>query len=112
MKFLVTYLMPHEGFDEWMKTPEAQRKEQEVKMQADWNEWMLQHTDVIVESAGVGKPKRITKEGITDSRNDLMMYSFIEADSIDAASAIFKDHPHFGIPNGSIEIMSVNTNMG
>lgn len=108
MKFLVTYQMDHTGMDDWMKTPEAERKEQEEKMQAEWNEWMAAHQGVITESAGVGKPKRLTKDGAEDARNDIMMYSFVEADSLDAAAEIFKGHPHFGIPGAWIEVMPVS----
>jgi hypothetical protein len=111
MKFFVTYQMPHTGLDAWMKLPEAERKAQELEMQANWNAWLANHKDVIVETAGIGKPKRVTSEGIADARNDLMMYSFVEAESQDAAAEIFKDHPHFGIPGASIEVMSVNKNV-
>lgn len=112
MKFFVTYQMPHAGLDEWMKLPEAERKEQEQQMQSDWNAWMADHKDVITETAGVGKPKRITSGGVEDARNDLMMYSFVEADSLEAAAELFKAHPHFGIPGASIEVMSVNKDIG
>jgi hypothetical protein len=108
MKFLVTYQMPHSGLDEWIKLPEAERKAQELQMQSEWNAWMAEHALAIKETAGVGKPKRISAAGIEDSRNDIMMYSFIEAESLDAAAELFIDHPHFGIPNGWIEVMSVN----
>ena len=103
--------MPHAGLDEWMKLPEDERKAQEVQMQSEWNTWMESHKGSIVETAGVGKPKRITSAGIEDSRNDLMMYSFVEAKSIEVAADMFKDHPHFGIPGGSIEFMPVNKNI-
>ncbi len=108
MKFFVTYQMPHTGLDEWMKLPEEERKAQEQQMQNEWNAWMAGHANAITDTAGVGKPKRITKEGITDSRNDIMMYSYVEADSIEAAAEMFKDHPHFGIPGSWIEVMPVN----
>lgn len=104
--------MPHAGLDAWMKMPEDARKAGEQQMQSQWNAWMEAHKDRIIETAGVGKPKRITKEGAQDSRNDLMMYSFIEAESLEAAADLFKDHPHFGIPGGSIEVMAVNTAIG
>jgi hypothetical protein len=112
MKFFVTYQMPHEGLDAWMALPEEERKKQELQMQTEWNEWMSAHKDVIVESAGVGKPKRVTNEGITDARNDIMMYSFVEAQSHEAATELFVGHPHFGIPGAWIEVMSVNKNIG
>jgi hypothetical protein len=112
MKFFVTYQMPHAGLDDWMKLPEEERKTQEKQMETEWNTWMAAHKDAIVETAGVGKPKRITKDGVEDSRNDLMMYSFVEAESFEAAAEMFKDHPHFGIPGAWIEVMSVNKNVG
>jgi hypothetical protein len=108
MKFFVTYQMPHQGLDAWLQLPEEKRKEEEMRMQSLWNEWMDKHKSRISETAGVGKPKRITKAGITDFRNDIMMYSFIEAESIEVASELFKDHPHFGIPGAWIEVMAVN----
>ncbi len=104
--------MPHAGLDAWMQLPEADRKEQDLAMQAEWNAWMESHKAVIIESAGVGKPKRITESGVEDARNDIMMYSFVEADSLEAAAEMFKGHPHFGIPGGWIEVMSVNKNIG
>lgn len=104
--------MPHAGLDEWMQLPEATRKEQEIQMQSEWNAWMSEHKGSIIETAGVGKPKKITSNGVEDSRNDIMMYSFIEAESLESASDLFKNHPHFGIPGGWIEVMSINTNIG
>jgi hypothetical protein len=112
MKFFVTYQMPHGGLDAWMKLPEDERKAQELQMQSQWNTWMEAHKSSLIESAGVGKPKRITATGTEDSRNDIMMYSFVEAPSLEAAALMFKDHPHFGIPGGWIEVMPVNKNIG
>jgi hypothetical protein len=40
-----------------------------------------------------------------------MMYSFIEAESHEAAADMFKEHPHFGIPGAWIEVMAVNKNI-
>lgn len=111
MKFFVTYQMPHSGFDEWMSKPEAERKEMEATMKTDWEAWQSVHAESITETAGVGKPKRITAEGVEDSRNDIMMYSFVEADSIETASEMFKNHPHFANPAATIEVMPVNTDI-
>lgn len=108
MKFFVTYQMPHSGLDAWMQLPEEERKKQESEMKSEWDTWLAVHKGAVTETAGIGKPKRITSEGITDARNDLMMYSFVEAASIEAAADIFKDHPHFGIPGAWIEVMNVN----
>jgi hypothetical protein len=112
MKFFVTYQMPHSGLDAWMALPEETRKAQEVDMQTQWNAWLSAHSEVIIETVGVGKPKRITALGVTDARNDIMMYSIVEADSLDAAAELFEGHPHFGIPGAWIEVMAINKNVG
>jgi hypothetical protein len=112
MKFLVTYQMPHTGLDAWMLLPEEERKAQEQQMQSEWNAWIKEHKASIVETAGVGKPKKVTSAGVEDARNDIMMYSFVEAESLDAAVEMFRDHPHFSIPGGWIEVMSVNKEIG
>lgn len=104
--------MPHAGLDAWMALPEEERKAQETEMQAQWSEWMEGHKASLIESAGVGRPKKITSNGIEDMRNDIMMYSFVEAASLEEASQMFVGHPHFGIPGGWIEVMSVNTDIG
>ena len=105
MKFLVTYQMPHAGLDEWMNTPEEERKAAEQHMREAWDVWMGLHKGAFIETAGVGKPKRVTAGSVEDGRNDLMLYSVVEAESLDAAAALFKDHPHFGIPGSWIEVM-------
>jgi hypothetical protein len=112
MKFFVTYQMPHAGLDAWMQLPEDVRKAQELEMQSAWNAWMAEHADVINETSGVGKPKRVTATGIEDARNDIMMYSIIEAESLEAAASIFEGHPHFGIPGAWIEVMAINKVIG
>lgn len=111
MKFIVMYQMPHTGLDAWMQLPEEERKTQELTMQSEWNTWMAQHASIMSETTGVGRPKRITIDGVTDARNDLMMYAFVEADSVEAAADIFKGHPHFGIPGAWIEVMALNKNI-
>jgi hypothetical protein len=41
-----------------------------------------------------------------------MLYSFVEAESLEAAALLFIDHPHFGISGAVIEVMPVNKNIG
>lgn len=112
MKFMAVFMMPSAGLDEWMKKPEEERKAEEGKMKADWDAWMASHKGAVSGTAGVGKPKRVTKDGVTDARNDLMMYSFVQAESAEAAAAMFEGHPHFGIPGASIEVMPVKEDIG
>lgn len=101
-------MAPAEGMKEWMAQPEEVRKADEEKMKADWDAWMAQHKDKISESAGAGKTKRVTASGITDVANDVMLFSMVEAASADEVAKMFEGHPHFGIPNASIDVMPVN----
>jgi hypothetical protein len=41
-----------------------------------------------------------------------MLYSFVEADSHEAAAKAFEGHPHLQIPQSSIEVMEVRAMTG
>jgi hypothetical protein len=107
-KFLVLYKTPVTVLDGWKDTPAAERDAAEKKMQADWHVWMGKYGAHIKETAGAGKTKRVDKSGTKDTRNDIMLYTMVEAESHDAAAKMFEGHPHLGIPESSIEIMEAN----
>ena len=72
-KFLVTYLAPTSVIDEWKKTEPEKRKQSEEKMEGEWKKWMGDHKKMFADrGAGVGKTKRVTKEGTKDTKNDVM----------------------------------------
>jgi hypothetical protein len=106
-KFMVMYLAPAAMMAEWMKKPESERKDEEAKMMSEWKVWTAAHAGMIKESNATGKTMRVTKDGATATSNDLMLYSVIEAESPEAAAEAFKNHPHFGIPEATIEIMPI-----
>ena len=109
-RFLVLYSAPAAVVDEWMKTPAEKRKGAEEKMMQDWKSWMADHGKLFVDKgAGVGKTKRVTAQGVADTRNDLMLYSIVEAESHDAAARAFEGHPHFGIPQATIDVMPLSS---
>jgi hypothetical protein len=108
-KFLVTYHAPTSVIDEWMKTEPEKRKRDEEKMQGEWKKWMGDHSKMFADrGAGVGKTKRVTQEGTADTRNDVMLYAVVEAESHEAAARPFEGHPHLQIPQSSIEVMEIN----
>lgn len=106
-KYFVLYMAPIEGLEAWQKLPESERKAEEEKMMSEWNAWMASHKNMIAETAGLGSTKRVTKAGVTDTKNNLMLYAFVNAESHQAAADLFKDHPHFGIPEATIEVMEI-----
>ena len=110
-RFLVTYLAPASVIDEWKKTDPEKRKAAEEKMRDDWMKWMSKkNANIFVDKgAGVGKTRRVTRQGSGAGRNDIMLYAIVQADSHEAASKLFEDHPHLGILSASIEIMEVHS---
>ncbi len=108
-RFLVHFLAPVATIDEWMKTPEDVRKVEEKKMKDEWDAWMTVHAGMVKETNAAGKTKRVTASSVEDTRNDLMLYSIVEAESHEAAAKAFEGHPHFGIPGATIEIMAIRS---
>ena len=94
-RFLVTYLIPGSVMADWMKTDPAERKEAETKMHAQWKQWMTENAKMFVDvGAGAGKTKLVNAQGTSDTKNDIIMYSVVEAESHAAAAKSFEGHPH------------------
>jgi hypothetical protein len=112
-KFLVLYLAPASVIADWMKTDPQTRKSAEEKMQREWKAWMGANAKIFADAgAGVGKTKRVTAQGISDTKNEIMLYALVQADSHAAAAKLFEAHPHLQIPQASIEIMEINPLQG
>ena len=107
--FLVHFLSPMSALDEWAKVSPEVKEVEEKKMREAWNAWTAAHSDMIKETKAAGKTKRVTATGVTDTRNELMMYSIVEGESHEAVAKAFEGHPHFTIPEASIEIMSIRS---
>jgi hypothetical protein len=112
-KFLVLYRAPNSVIDEWMKKPEQERKPEETKMMEAWKKWMSANGSKLTDKgAGAGKPKVVSSSGVKDARNDIMLYQIVQANSADEAAKMFVDHPHFGIPQATIEVMPLKAMEG
>lgn len=98
-------MAPASAIEEWMKRPEAERKDEETKMKTEWDAWMSAHTDSVMKTIVLGKTKRVSASGVEDVKNDMMLSSYAQGESAEAVAELFKDHPHFGIPGATIEIM-------
>ncbi len=106
-KFFVLFCIPKEAIQQWMATvDEATRKEQSDKIMNEWKEWMEAHKDSVVDAGGpLGKTKRVTAEGVSDSVNDLNYYLTVQAESHEAAAEMFVGHPHLQIPTSYVEVI-------
>ena len=106
-KFMVLFIIPPAVMEDWHKTDEKTRKSAEEKMKAEWDKWMKEHAKMIKLSEACGKTKKITSGGTSDTKNGICLYSIVEAESHEAATKAFANHPHLQIPQAYIEIMPV-----
>lgn len=92
---------------EWNRMDEGKRKEKEASGIRAWGEWMVANAAVIVEQGGpLGKTKRTSAQGVSDTKNSMTGYIVVQAESHEAAANLFENHPHFTIfPGDSVEIM-------
>lgn len=105
--FMVLFMAPSRVIGEWAKTDPEVRKSAEEKMRGEWMRWMDAHAKMITRTEAAGKTKGITRAGITDIKNDIMLYAIVEAESHEAAANAFADHPHLTIPQSSIQVMEI-----
>jgi hypothetical protein len=108
-KFLAIYLGSASSpkAAEWHAMDEGKRKTLEASGIKAWGDWMSAHQAAIVESGGpLGKTKRISAQGVSDTKNNMTGYVVVQADSHEAAAKMFERHPHFAhFPGESVEIM-------
>ena len=78
-------------------------------MQAEWGRWLSDHSHMLTLTEAGGKTKRVTVSGVSNTKNDIILYSIVEAESHEAAAKSFENHPHLQIPQSSIEVMEVRS---
>ena len=103
-KFLVLYRAPASSFAQMSKaTPEQQKAGME-----GWMTWSKKAAASIVDMGGpLGKSLRVTQGGSSPSTNDLGGFSIMQADSKEALAQTMNGHPHFMMPDGSIDIVEL-----
>jgi hypothetical protein len=103
-KFLVLYKAPAAAFAQMMKaTPEQQKAGMDA-----WMAWGKKAAASIVDmGAPLGKSLRVTTGGASPTTNDLGGYSILQAASKEALAETLKGHPHFTMPDGTIEIVEL-----
>ena len=103
-KFLVLYNMPAEAFAAFDKVSEEEKK----KDMDSWVEWMEVNKNSLVDEGNpVGVNKRVTKAGVSDERNEIGGYSIVQAESHEAACAMFADNPHLAVDGAYLEVMEI-----
>jgi hypothetical protein len=103
-KFLVLYKAPTSSFEQ-MKS--ASPEQQKAGMDA-WMTWSKKSAASIVDMGGpLGKSLRVTTGGASPVNNDLGGFSILQAESKEALGESLKGHPHFMMPEGSIEVVEL-----
>jgi hypothetical protein len=108
-KFIVMYLIPTAVMDDWKKIDPEKRKSEEEKLMAEWTK---DHAGMILDTNAGGKTKLVTASGVSDFRNDIVLYSIVEAASHEEATKSFENHPHLQIPQSSIQVMEIRPMSG
>ena len=88
---------------------EAMKDTSPEDMQAgikSWMAWGQKCGDGIVDfGAPFGGGTRVSKSGSSPSSSGVMMYSILQAESMEEALALVQDHPHLSWPGeGEIEV--------
>ncbi len=106
-KFLILYKLPISMLDMWKEKPEEERKDEEGKMKEKWDSWMKENKGIFLETSSAGKTKLVDEDGVSDMRNDIMMYSVVNGESHESVSKMFTSCPHLEIPEATIEVMEI-----
>ena len=104
-KFFVLYRAPVSAIEQMMAASTAEQMK--AGMDA-WMTWMKSHTKAFIDmGAPLGKTKRITAAGVSGTKNEVTGYSIVEAESHEAAAAMFVGHPHLHMPGAYIDVVAV-----
>ena len=100
-KFLVLYKAPTAAFEQMQK---ATAEQQKAGMDA-WMAWSKKAAPSIVDmGAPLGKSLLVTKAGPAPGERARRL-SIMQAESKEALAEALKGHPHFMMPDGSIEVI-------
>jgi hypothetical protein len=71
-----------------------------------WMKWAKENEASIVDlGSPLGETKRINAKGISNTKNEIVAYTIVRAESHEAAAELFANHPHFMIfPGDSVEV--------
>jgi hypothetical protein len=107
-RFLAVYTMTRDDLARFRAMPKADQDAVDSKGVPEWQAWTERHAASIVNHGGmVGKTTRITRDGtIAPATNDFCGYLIVEAETAEAAAALFADHPHISTFTGDgVDIM-------
>ena len=106
-KFMVFFLIPLETMTQWKQVDAQAREASEKKMMQDWATWSTTHAEMILSTEVGGPTKNVAASGVSDARNDIVLYSIAQGESHEAVAKTYLSHPHLQIPRSSIQVMEI-----
>ena len=105
--FLAVYTMKREDLAKFRAMPKAEQDAIDARGVPMWQAWEKKNAAHLRNLGGmVGKTTRATKEGVVPGVNDFCGYVIVEAESAEAAAALFVDHPHITVfPGDGVDVM-------
>lgn len=93
----------------WNALSEAERQKKTQEGISAWKGWVEKHKAAIEAMGGpLGKTKKVSPNGIEDISNTMGAFTVVRAESHEAASKLFENHPRFThFPGESVEVMPV-----
>ena len=106
-KFLALYIGSASASEKANYSPTLDEEKMWADGMTQWGEWMERYSSAIVDPGKpLGKTLRASPDGVSAHENRNVAYVIVEAESLQAAAGLFKDHPHFTVmPGDSVEIM-------
>jgi hypothetical protein len=104
-KFMLLYLAPASAVEQMMATttPEEMKKGMEP-----WMAWYAKHGNAIVDA---GTPLvngiHFHKTESSKTKSPVSGYSIVQAEDMDTVKRMVSDHPHYMMPEGSIEVFEM-----
>jgi hypothetical protein len=100
-KFLVLYRSTLSAKEQVMELAPEQAK----ASMAAWMSWAKKSGAALVDMGAPIGDSALLKG--TAGQGHISAYSFVQAESLDAAKNMFEAHPHFGAPGASIELLEL-----
>jgi hypothetical protein len=106
-KYLAVFIGIASARAEWDSMTESKRAEKERAGVQAWKKWAeVNQSSIVDPGTPLGKTKRVSAQGVGAVRNNIVAYVIVQAESHEAAAAMFEQHPHFMIfPGDSVEVM-------
>lgn len=108
-QFLAVYIGTEAAMNEsgWNALNDAQKQARRQEGKLAWGKWVEANKGAITDiGTPLGKTLRVAKGGIEKTRNELVAFTVVQADSHEEAAKLFENHPHFTVfPGDSVEIM-------